>query len=805
MDDLVPERIGWSIVRETPTGEVTVETRYVVHFHCPLSYEETEKPRLLYFRHDLEDMYPDDGQGLIVCLSNCGDMQGWDNLGIDNIEENCWDTNSNHLFSGDVTNPVLAAYADGPYRLDVTCYSHDDPGNPAVEFDQSIDCELHNFSPVVQEVVISGSSGEVYHAEWIADGLTPQLDITTDIPVESTELLDLTIVFSEPMNTSSALVTAGQESPYDDVTATQTGWSSTNCPDEADYRDTWHGTLGGMAFFEGEMTLSIQAEDQDANGLMDPSATAMTDERYSDTHHNFTLTASEECWTSSLHDVVYGSAVIADLDGDGDLDIAIQSEDGWTHVLDDDGSALNANWPCSGGWPPSAPDVMASPTLADLDEDGDIDLLAVNPYGCRAYDVATGNDLSGWPQYFSFNWTYFLAASPAVGDVDGDGHLEVVVCRVDDGTGGDEPTVFLLEHDGTNTWSKTFSGSSGGGVSIMSTPSIGDISSTNSGMEIAVPTADGYWRNNGAEVDGPRAYTNYVYLLDSSGNTLWTSSGFDCQFRGQAAVADVDDDDVNELIVGSCGSGSDSGKLFVLNGNTGVTEEGFDLDGWMTGSAAVADLDDDGVLDVVAASNSDNVYAWSGDSWNMKSGFPVDVGSNPTDGASIADVDGDLDVEIVVGTADGNIYVIEYDGSISAYLAVAGSYLNGQLAIGEMDSDDKLEIIFTDNSQSNAYCYEMSDGSFPAEAPWRQLGHDSWHSGCFEVDNTIPAPPTDLEGDPSYNQQGELEEVYLSWDYSVNDPNHPDPQDPADVIGYGILRSFPPYDPELVPIGRVST
>jgi len=135
-DDLAPERIGWSIVRETPTGDVSVETRYLVHFDCPLSYEETEKPRLLYFRHDLEDMYPEDGEGLFSCLSNCGDMQGWESLGIDNIEENCWDTNSNHLFSGDASNPVLAAYGDGPYRLDVTCYSHEDQAGsyPAVEF-----------------------------------------------------------------------------------------------------------------------------------------------------------------------------------------------------------------------------------------------------------------------------------------------------------------------------------------------------------------------------------------------------------------------------------------------------------------------------------------------------------------------------------------------------------------------------------------------------------------------------------------------------------------------------------------------
>jgi len=275
----------------------------------------------------------------------------------------------------------------------------------------ALDVELANFSPVVEEVEISYSSGTAWHALWKADGLTPELDVIEEHFVGITDSLDVEIVFSEPMDTTSVTVTAGASSPYDDITATETGWSSTNYPDAPSTRDTWHGDFDDISSCPGGWTtLSVSAQDMDGNGLSDPSSTddGGVVSRYDDTHHGFNVNQLSLSWTSSLHDAVYGSAVIADLDDDGDLDIAIQSEEGWIHVLDDDGSALNANWPCTGGWGVSTPDVKASPTLADLDEDGDIDLLTVNPYGCRAYDVATGNALSGWPQYFNFNWTYFL-------------------------------------------------------------------------------------------------------------------------------------------------------------------------------------------------------------------------------------------------------------------------------------------------------------------------------------------------------------------------------------------------------------
>ncbi|MCD4776339.1 MAG: hypothetical protein K8S15_09860, partial [Candidatus Aegiribacteria sp.] len=171
-NDLAPERIKWDMIRETTSEDDTLETNFVVNFDCLLSSQgQNEKVWQLYFRHDLDDMcsyIPDSlsHEGLIVCLTNCGDMQGWDNLGIDNIEESCWDTNADYQFNDDTVNPVLAAYKDGPYRLDVTCFSH---GDPAVEFPQSINCELHNFSPALREVFILDLETDqtYYHAEWV--------------------------------------------------------------------------------------------------------------------------------------------------------------------------------------------------------------------------------------------------------------------------------------------------------------------------------------------------------------------------------------------------------------------------------------------------------------------------------------------------------------------------------------------------------------------------------------------------------------------------------------------------------------
>ena len=90
-NDLTAERIEWNIQRSTMSGLQLLVNKYLVNFNCPLNNEENEKVWQLYFKWDMDELrsmftyIPSglDHEGLVVCLSNCGDMQGWEGLGID--------------------------------------------------------------------------------------------------------------------------------------------------------------------------------------------------------------------------------------------------------------------------------------------------------------------------------------------------------------------------------------------------------------------------------------------------------------------------------------------------------------------------------------------------------------------------------------------------------------------------------------------------------------------------------------------------------------------------------------------------
>jgi hypothetical protein len=111
------------------------------------------------------------------------------------------------------------------------------------------------------------------------------------------------------------------------------------------------------------------------------------------------------------------SPALADLDGDGRLEIIVGDDEGLLHVIDLEGRGLP-------GFPTRAESLIeASPAIADIDGDGHLD-IAVGSWDGRMYLWDRyGQPLPGWPVQVGDH----IISSAALVDLDGDDRLDVVV------------------------------------------------------------------------------------------------------------------------------------------------------------------------------------------------------------------------------------------------------------------------------------------------------------------------------------------------------------------------------------------
>ncbi|GEM_PF-1387333 len=815
---LEPYRIRWDLVLEgsIPSSDKVLVENYLVSFDGLVgSFDDWEKYRQFFFRFTNLDTYFPGKYGDIICLTNCGDAQGWSGLGISNIEEGCWNTALALGGSGENYNPILQdpSASDGFYRIDVTAYAWDTTDSQRV----SIDCQVCNTREVAQEVVLTDAAtrSEVWRAEWVAEetsnGFEPVKDVQTNEPATPGSTLDIEIVFTGPMDTTVVpYVRFGKPGGTELVAeADSVAWTSTYLP--SGYYDTWHGTVevpsSGMS---GWLTMKIKAKDNTGLGLLDPSDAnpppPATDryEDYTDLHHGFGISFGPEAgWDGELEHQVESSPVLADMDGDGDLDVGIVDCDGWVHLLDDDGTSLNSNWP-EPGWSYFPQPIRVAPVIVDLDGDGGLDVISTHNCGGIARDIETGANLPGWPVYLGIGGPDSLlgqspsCASPVVGDADGDGSLEVVICRVFTNTSVNlESTVFMFDHTGgTRKWACNLEPSLDG-ASVYATPAMCDVDGGD-GIEVLVATAEGYQiQLNGADSTDLWNQSGVYLLNGATGEIIWEESFSNCQIYGAPVVADLEGDGTNEVIFGIANT-SQNWKVHILDGVTGNVEHSLDIPNRVYGPVGVGDLDDDGYLDIVVGVQTNGIYAWSGaGSHALLPGFPVGTTGSVKSGITLVDMDADFELEIVVGTGDGLLYAINADGSICTGFPVdTGDGISGQVAAGDIDGDGALELVGADDGSAQAWCYDMGSGTYPCEMPWRQFQHDSWHSGCYEADNTVPAAPTGLAASVTYTMFGYTAD--LTWELSVNDAYSPDPEDPADVTDYRVYRAFPPGGYSLV-------
>ncbi|MBI4320943.1 MAG: VCBS repeat-containing protein [Chloroflexi bacterium] len=400
------------------------------------------------------------------------------------------------------------------------------------------------------------------------------------------------------------------------------------------------------------------------------------------------------------------SVVLADLYGTGRKTIVAASVDGWVSAVSDNGTILwsfNIGNPINAIAPTaSAVTVRSSPAVADIDGDGHPEIVL--GFGTNSDQRQNGGVIAltfdgllktGWPQ-LTFDhigpdgYTDGVYSTPALGDLDNDGKLEIVV-------GGFDHRVWVWHHDGQRMrgWPRFVYDS------VWSSPALVDLEGD--GYLEVVVGADSHANSYFGTVDG-----GALYAFRNDGTVL---PGFpkyiDQIIQSSPAVADLDGDGRVEMVAGTGTFYPGKGNYVTVWDNAGNVRWTRATDGPVFASPAVGDIDGDGRPDIVAGSQTatgGSVYAWRSDG-SLVAGFPMTPkdnigGTAGINSPALADFDNDGKAEIFLGfrwevaVIRGNGQQITNDGSPNSNptFRTDRTVLNVP-AIGDIDNDGKLELV----------------------------------------------------------------------------------------------------------------
>ncbi|NOQ38374.1 hypothetical protein GQ472_05805, partial [archaeon] len=163
-------------------------------------------------------------------------------------------------------------------------------------------------------------------------------------------------------------------------------------------------------------------------------------------------------------------------------------------------------------------------------------------------------------------------------------------------------------------------------------------------------------------------------------------------------IGNVDDDSYKEIFIGLGLPYSDSGNAPPLQAY------GHDLESlWnhsftstvLYNSIDLADINNDGYLDVIAGSRDSNVTAINGSNGAVL--WDVDTGSDVIS-VEVDDINNDNQMEIVVGRFGGDVFIYNSTGDEIASNLDVGSNYPYDLEIHDLDNDGDKEIIYGDSS-----------------------------------------------------------------------------------------------------------
>jgi hypothetical protein len=335
-----------------------------------------------------------------------------------------------------------------------------------------------------------------------------------------------------------------------------------------------------------------------------------------------------------------GGGSIADLDGDGGRDIVGAT---WTsrQLL-----AFDAQGTLRTGFPVALPDgIWSSVAIGDLDGDHHPELVFASSgstllaFRADGTELRDGDNNPATVGVFKSFGSGFNIGTPALAPLLGPGQPAIIY-------GSADGFLYAWRPDGTNLPGFPVNI----GAAILGSVAVGKLDGPAGPLSIVVPDVNGALHvlaANGSSRPG------FPVFLPLSGIGQGSSP----------ALADMNGDGFTDIVVASS-----NGRVYVFD------RTGAQVPPWTAASrfspltadatrasAVVADINGDGVNDVVVGDEDGSLAALSGASGAMLPGFPITMSAEASGTAALCDCDGDGLSEIVLVDFGGTVHVWDYD------------------------------------------------------------------------------------------------------------------------------------------------
>ena len=487
--------------------------------------------------------------------------------------------------------------------------------------------------------------------------------------------------------------------------------------------------------------------------------------------------ANKGCYSSWCETGWYASPAVADLDGDGAAEVIGASYS----IFVVDGATGQEEWRVASGHDRSEPEAgyvgrtWPGVVVADLDGNGGLEIVTAHSGGYVSAYTEQGYFLPGWPQRPTPDNEL---RSLAVHDLDADGDLEVLVAST-----RDSDQWYVYEHDGSlraGAWPELSASSPGyasGGFN--ENLAAGDLDGDGR-AEIVGPNDTHYL--TAFEDDGRQVQAGSIFGTNDDGSPkVWSQVGVHVDQavdeRGYAncgsehrpnfansapAIADVNRDGVQEVVVignvYNCGTApyTDLYEIpYILNGdrtrwhagsydwtvlpapdaNAAPLSEDYNRIEMSVPNPVPADLDGDGQMEILYPSYDGRMHAFWLDkheygSWPYAVTLPGEGFLRFASEPAVADLDGDGKAEVIFASwaekssgQTGKLHILDYLGrpiyEISLPPSFGATTWNGSMAaptLDNIDGDADLEIVIN-TAHSGLVAYDLP-GTAGARVLW---------------------------------------------------------------------------------------